>query len=599
MLLLNGQDLSKSYGGRPLFTDITFGIDEGERLGLLGPNGAGKSTLLKLMAGEEKPDRGILAARRGLRLGYLPQEDVFPPDATVESVLVEALAGGGADETERAIRIEIMLGQTGFSDRTQNVQTLSGGWRKRLALARELIREPDLLLMDEPTNHLDLEGILWLEQILQSAPFAYLVVTHDRYFLQNVTNRIVELNGAYAEGYLSVKGNYSDFLERRADYLAAQAHQQQALASQVRREIEWLRQGAQARSTKEYSRIKAAGKLMGELAEVKFRNAQGKTADIDFSATGRKTRELLLAKGIEKSLGGRTLFRGLDVLLGPGAKLGLLGPNGSGKTSLLRVLTDELAPDRGTVKRADDLRIVYFDQKREHLDPQLPLREALAPNGDAVVYRGAQMHVAAWAKRFLFRTDQLPMSVGNLSGGEQARVLIARLMLEPADLLILDEPTNNLDIPTLEILEESLSDFPGALVLVTHDRFMMDRLCTEILALDGKGGARFFADYHQWEGFQERQGEAPPAREAAKAPPPKREASALSTSERRELGRMEEKIETAEQELATLQARMADPAVAADHVKLQECWSSVQAAQARVAELYARWEELEAKKNST
>src|SRR5439155_5315640 len=276
-----------------------------------------------------------------------------------------------------------------------------------------------------------------------------------------------------------VKGNYSEYLARKEEFLNAQAKQEQSLANQVRREREWLRRGPKARTTKSKARIDAAGRLMEELAEVSARR-QGKAAQVDFTASGRRTKNLLEARGLAKQLGGRTLFRDLDLILRPGVRLGLAGANGSGKTTLLRVLNGEIPADMGEIERADALRVVYFDQHRAPLDPQVSLRRALAPEGDSVIYRDQPVHVAGWAKRFLFRAEQLETPVGQLSGGEQARVLIARLMIEPADVLFLDEPTNDLDIPTLEALEECLLDFPGALVLVTHDRYLLDRVSTAV-----------------------------------------------------------------------------------------------------------------------
>ena len=266
----------------------------------------------------------------------------------------------------------------------------------------------------------------------------------------------------------------------------------------MKQEIEWLKRGARARTTKAKGRIEDAGELMQELADTRARNVS-RTVSLGFDATGRKTKKLLAAMGIAKGFGERTLFRRLDLLLRGGMKLGLLGANGSGKTTLLRVLTGELEPDTGTIFRADGLRIVLFQQNRQDLDTGVTLREALSPGSDTVIYRGAPIHVVSWAKRFLFTPEQLVMQVSELSGGEQSRILIARMMLQAADVLILDEPTNDLDIPSLEVLEDSLDDFPGALILVTHDRFMMDRLCDEILALDGEGGTAFYAEFAQWE----------------------------------------------------------------------------------------------------
>src|SRR5688572_20308782 len=599
-LLLNCKSLTKSFGVRPLFRDISIAFDDSEPTGLIGPNGSGKTTLLKILAGLETPDAGTVDTRRQLTLGYLPQEDVFPPGLTAGQVVEGALADSHLDEHERSTRAAILLGKVGFDDPSKQVDALSGGWKKRLALARELVREPDLLLLDEPTNHLDLEGILWLEKLLSGANFAFVLVSHDRYFLENVTNRVVELNAAYANGYLSVNGAYSDFLVRREEYLEAQAAREQALASRVRREVEWLKRGAKARTTKAKGRIDQADRMMADLADLKTRNAAGTgpQVQIDFTASDRKTRKLLTAKGVTKSLGGRTLFRDLNLLLSPGMKFGLLGPNGSGKTTLIRLLGGHEQPDAGEVWRADGLRVGLFDQSRAQLDKPQTLRRALSPTGDIVSYRGSSMHVTGWAKKFLFRGEQLDMPVGNLSGGEQARVLVARMMLQPADVLILDEPTNDLDIPSLEVLEESLQDFPGALVLVTHDRFMLDRVSTELLALDGKGAAKWFAGFDQWQAAQEESERAsatqarPASKVAAKADGPKK----LTYMEQRELEQMEGKIMEAEEELHARQKDLENPAVLADRDKLHDCCTKVDAAQKNVADLYARWEELEARR---
>jgi ATP-binding cassette subfamily F protein uup len=600
-VLLSVQSLSKSFSARPLFANITLGISEGERMGLIGPNGSGKSTLLQILVGEQRPDRGEVSRRRDLRLTYVPQEDLFPPEQTVREVLLEAIASELLEDYERTALLHKTLQQVGFADDSQVAGVLSGGWRKRLALARALIQRPDLLLLDEPTNHLDLTGVLWLEALLRNASFAFLLVSHDRFFLENVTNRVVELSRAYPEGYLSVEGTYSDFLTRKQDFLVAQAQQQHALEGQVKREIEWLRRGPQARTTKAQYRIDEAHRLIGELAEVKVRNSQDKTVGIDFTASGRKTKELLVAKGLSKTLGGRTLFSHLSFALMPGTKLGLLGPNGSGKTTLLRLLTGETTPDTGVVQKAEGLKVVYFDQERAPLDMNQSLRRALSPESDNVFYRGSSMHVSAWARRFLFPSEQLEMPVGALSGGEQARILLANLMRLPADILILDEPTNDLDIPSLEVLEESLSDFPGAIVLVTHDRYMLDTISTELLALDGKGGAAFYADYLQWEALQTPASLPDSAKKTPVAPqkPMPSGSRRLSTAELRELNNMEETILTAEAEVETLQAALGDPAVAADHTRMDAAWKAVQAAQERVTRLYARWEELEARRNNS
>jgi ATP-binding cassette subfamily F protein uup len=596
-LLLSCDSVGKGFGARPLFEHLSFGISDGDRVGLIGPNGSGKSTLLKILAGIEEPDSGTLSLRRGVRMGYVPQDPEFPLGKTVEEVVLAGLADDPAEDYEKDIKVSITLGQAGFNDPEQAVDILSGGWRKRLAIARALAKSPDVLLMDEPTNHLDVEGILWLEDLLQSEPLAYLVVSHDRYFLENVTSRVLELDRRYPEGMFQAQGAYSDFLQKRDEVLRNQAEYQASLANKVRNEVEWLKRGAKARTTKAKGRIQEANRMIAELEEMKARTgiAASARAGIDFNASDRKTKKLLVAEGLTKSFGGKRIVKGLDLKLTPGMRLGLLGPNGSGKTTLLSLLDGTLEPDAGTLDRADWLRTVRFEQSRDTLDKTLSLRRALAPAGDSIVYQDRSIHVASWAKRFLFRTEQLDTPVSRLSGGEQARILIARLMLRPADLLILDEPTNDLDIATLEVLEESLLEFPGALVLVTHDRFLLESVSTLVLALDGQGNSEYFADYAQWEAA--RQTGPPPKTAAAKPAAPKaaKEAKRLSYKEKLEWEQMEAKVLEAENRLAAAQAAVEDPAVATDPAALQERCNVLEGVRREVERLYGRWAELEGK----
>ena len=591
-LLLSCDAVSKAYGTRVLFEELSFGLFEGDQLGLVGPNGSGKSTLLKILAGQESPDRGTCSVRGGIRVGYVPQDPVLEPGVTVEDTVASGLAA--VDEDERPGRIALALGRAGFADGSASVDTLSGGWKKRLAIARALAAEPDVLLMDEPTNHLDVEGILWLEGMLAQRARAVLLISHDRYFLEHVATRVLELNRAYPAGLFQTDGRYSDFLTRRDDFLRGQAAYEESLANTVRREIEWLRRGAKARSTKAKGRIKEAGRLIAELDDTRSRAAAA-PAGIDFTSSQRRTRRLLVARGLSKSLGGRPLIRNLDLTITPGTRIGLMGPNGSGKTTLLNLLAGTLAPNAGEIIRADALRLVRFEQHRMGLDPEQSLRRALAPEGDTVTFQGRSVHVASWAKRFLFRSEQLEMPVGRLSGGEQARILIARLMCEPADLLILDEPTNDLDIPTLEVLEESLAEFDGGLVLVTHDRFMLERVSTTILALDGEGGAETFADYTQWEAARMSRAAAP--RSAADAPPARERprAKRLGYLEQREWAGMERAIVEAEAAAEGCRRAAEDPAVASHPAELEQRYAALETARAEVARLYERWAELEAK----
>jgi len=596
-LLVSLQEVARSYGAAPLFEHLSLGVFEGDHVGLVGPNGSGKSTLLRILAGLEEPSSGVRSARRRLRIGYVPQDPVFDQAATVGSVLRQALGEQQLEPQQVEGRVAVVGGRAGFAELGQEVLRLSGGWRKRLAVARALVGEPELLLLDEPTNHLDLDGILWLEELLSREPEAFVAVSHDRYFLEAVAGRVIELNRAFAAGLLDVRGRYSRFLEKKDEALAGQVAYQESLRNRVRGELEWLSRKARARTRKAQARIDEAHRLQEELAFLDER-AVSATAALEFAATERRTKRLLVARGLARSYGQRRIVRGLDLVLGPGVRLGLVGANGSGKTTLLRLLAGDEPPDSGSVEQAPNLRVVTFDQHRSRLDPAMSLKRTLAPSGDSVVFQGRGVHVAGWAKRFLFRSEQLETPVGRLSGGEQARAVMARLMLEPADLLLLDEPTNDLDIPTLDVLEESLLEFAGALVLVTHDRYLLDRVCTRILALDGQGGAVFYADYDQWQAERD-------ALQAAAAPPverPRPQPTAalerprkLGYLEQREWDEMEVRILAAEQTLSECREAVADPAVAADHLVVQQRLSELQSAQAEVERLYARWAELEAK----
>ncbi len=597
--IVNAQEITKAFGTNPLFQSVSFTISDGDRIGLIGPNGSGKSTLLRILAGEVAADSGEVSFRKRTRLACVEQDSRFATDATVRSVVESALDLCGVSGTERGARFAETLGRAGFDDLEARATELSGGWQKRLAIVEALVQHPDILLLDEPTNHLDLLGIAWLEDLLEQASFASVIVSHDRYFLENVTTDMVELNRIYPNGSLRVRGNYSAFLEKKEEFLHAQSRRQEALENLVHGEIEWLRRGAKARTRKSKARISKAGELMGELADLNVRT-RSTTAQIDFSTTDRKTKRLIELQDVACTMGTRTLFDSLNFILTAGMRVGLVGPNGSGKTTLLRLLQGDLAPTGGEIRRADWLRIVYFDQTRA-LDPDVTLRRALAPDGDSVVYRDRVIHVAGWAARFLFTGEQLSQPVGRLSGGERARVLIAQLMLQPADILLLDEPTNDLDIPTLEILEESLIDFPGSLVLVTHDRYMLDRVSTIVLGLNGKGGADVFADYAQWEAWQAQSTKADDATAAATsktrpastmAPTAKKK---LSYLEAREYSTIEQRVEEAEQLVRAKRAELEDPTNATDAPRLVAAQAALDAAQGALDALYARWAELEKK----
>jgi len=606
--LLQMRGVGAHAGPRVLFRGIDLTLHSGDRLGLVGPNGAGKSTLLGMLAGEEEPWEGALSARRGLRVAWSRQEVELDDRVAVVDVVTARLRRdpGPPVGTDPEVAARRTLGRCGFDDVDARVSSLSGGWKRRLALAAELATGADLLLLDEPTNHLDLESIEWLERTLVGQRVTCVVISHDRRFLETVATRVAEIDPRHPGSFFVCDGHYSDFLEQRTAALEQLQRTEDSLSAQVREEIRYLRQGPKARRSKSQTRVDRAHATIAELDRVRSLNREDRVEG-SFTDTGRRTRRLLVAEGARQEIGGSLCFEELDLVLGPGRRVGLVGPNGSGKTTLLRTLLGEIPPEEGRVDGAPGVRVVYFDQEREELDETVTVAEALSPEGDHVEVAGRRMHVKSFARQLLFRDDQLAQPVRTLSGGERARVLVARLMRTPADVLLLDEPTNDLDIPTLEQLERSLLDFEGAVVLVSHDRFLVDRVTTDLIALDGHGGWRELADLSQWEEMRtelrrtetERAGtQRNPSTAVTDTATPSKSASRpakLSYKEKRELESMEPTILEAEERVEALEALSQDPATLAEPERMHEVYADLKEAQDTVEALYARWSELEEK----
>ena len=606
-VLINIQDLVKTFGTHSLFDGLSFGVNEGDRIGLIGPNGAGKTTLLEILAGEVVADSGDLTARKGLKVGYLAQIPQLEETATIFENVFSAVRGSADGESiaQEQLAKFSLNGTISGVEPDRIVGELSGGWKKRVAMAKEFAKRPDLLLLDEPTNHLDVETILWLESFLARSDFATITITHDRVFLQKVSNRIVEIDSRHEGGVLSVQGDYGEYLKQRALLLDSQKKQEESLKNRLRRETEWLQRGAKARSTKQKARIQRSEDLKEDVSELRARN-QSRVAQFEFQGQSKIPKRLLEAKNISYSVEHQTLFKNVDVFLGPQSRLGLLGHNGCGKSSLIRVLVKELPPDSGEVFHAERIQIAYFEQNRESLVDEETLVQAIAPHGDQVIYRGRPLHVKSYLGKFLFRPEQMDLKVGKLSGGEKSRLLIAKLMLLEANLLILDEPTNDLDIATLDILEECLQDFSGSVILVSHDRYFLDQVAQTILAFDPRpDGSRELTEFtglHQWENWRKNLSARNkpvqrPSSQSTVSTPSK--GKRLGYMEQREWDAMEGNIQGCEAEIESLNAESMSEQNQSDAHRLNEIFASLAKKQAELERLYARWEELEAKKNAS
>ncbi len=615
-ILLSAHKLSISFAGRTLFKDISLGVDSDDHIGLIGPNGAGKSTLLKILAGRVKPDSGTLSTQQGLRVAFLEQNPVINPESTVMETIME-----GADDPhdwEAMAKAHEMLSKLQFEEAGVSEDTLmsalSGGWKKKAALAREYLRNPKLLILDEPTNHLDVESIFWLEEFLSEAPFATLTVTHDRLFLNRISKKIWELDYRNQNGLLVVEGDYVDYCEVKENLMHAQERQEDTMKNVLRRETEWLRKGPKARSTKQQARIDRAGELAENVAELSELNRK-REVKLDFVGAEKNPKKLIEATKISKAYGDKQVIKDFSLFLSPGSRVGLLGINGAGKSTLLRMLLGIEAPDTGKVELADALEVSYFEQNRESLDPNMTVMQTICPQGDHVKFNGNYVHIRSYLDRFLFNADKAVMPVSKLSGGEQSRLLIARLMLKESNVLVLDEPTNDLDMLTLNILEDRLKEFTGAVLLVTHDRYFMHRVATKILAIDqyfDKGHVESFSNLEQWEAWQkvqiakENSNQKNASKSAASSSThatksdtqvePKKNKGTLGPKEQHELKNMEATIQKAEASLEALQAQSVDPQNLSNSSRMKDIYKQLADVQLEVERLYKRWAELEALK---
>lgn len=598
MPVLSAQHLSKSFGVSHILTDAQLHLLRGEKIGLVGRNGSGKSTLLTILAGVEPPDSGEVVLRSGTHVAYLSQNPALDEDATLLDV---ALAGAARcrevlDEHERLTRAEQALAGLGLRDPQLRVRLASGGTRRRAALAAALLQKPDLLLLDEPTNHLDTETCEWLQRRIQQFPGALILVTHDRWFLNQVVDRIVELRQGVLRSY---PGTFQDYLDARMDEDLLADKLEARRQNLLRTELDWLSRSPAARSTKPKARIQRA-----ETLQKQERMVQASIQLPQLSAE-RLGKTVLEARDLAVGFGTKRLVEHLDLLLQPGDRLGLVGPNGAGKTTLLRTLLGELAPLGGQIITGKNTQVMSIDQQRTGLDPRWTVQQAGSlAGGDWVEVGGHKTHVASWLEQFLFKTEDMRQQVSTLSGGQRFRLLLARKLQEPANVLVLDEPTNDLDFETLSVLEVALSQYPGCVLTVSHDRAFLDRVCTGILHVVGDGTtARHAGNYAQFLTNQAEQAKrdraqeratqpaaAPKSASAKGAPAPK-----LTWAEEKKLAGIEAEIEAAEEAVAAAEARLEEPAVLRDATALGAATAGLAATVAARDALYEEWQRLDAK----
>ncbi len=622
MALVVLKQIEKTWGEKHLLRGISLVVEDSDRIGLVGPNGSGKTTLLRIVAGLDTADDGERTVRRDARLGYLPQEPVFAADRSIRDAVREGLAGrtaimaelerihhllaeggdvGALGRRQEALenrlallgghdvehRVEELVHQLGLPDADALCGTLSGGERRRVALARLLLGEPDLLLLDEPTNHLDAMVTEWLEDFLLQSRRPLLMVTHDRYFLDRIVDRIVEIDRGQLHGY---DGGYGEFLVRRADRLAAERRSEETRLNLLRRETKWMRRGPPGRSTKAKARIRRFRELADHAPE-----PTDLTPVFSIPEGPRLGSKVIRVHKVTKAYGERMVLPGLDLEIHRGERVGIVGPNGAGKTTLLRLCQGLEEPDTGRVELGSTVKFAYIDQSRADLHPDRSVVREVGDGNVWVKVGERDVRVESFLESMLFPRALFDTPVRDLSGGEQNRILLAKLLLQGGNVLVLDEPTNDLDLMTLRVLEEALVAFPGTVLAVSHDRYFLNRVATRIVFIDGEGGVRLYPG-HMSSLLERMKAEAKrPAREPRVREPRKAEkARKLTYKEQMELEALPDQLHAAEEQLKELDARLADPGL---YTQPRQRVKEVTAERKRLAEeieaLYARWEQLE------
>lgn len=599
--LMNVLNIEKTYGLELLFKNFSLGIEKGDKIGIIGPNGAGKSTLLKITAGLVSPDSGEINRVKGLNCEYLDQDPDFDDSFIAGNIISASIEQSLKKNPGKEGEIRKVIGLSGMSEYDDTkVGLFSGGMKKRLALTCAMMQLPDILLLDEPTNHLDLSGIEWLENMLNTSGFTYISVTHDREFLNNCADKIIEISPVFPGSHFIIDGNFETFLDKKDLFLQNQSEKVLSLANKMRREDDWLSRSPKARTTKAKFRIDKAYELKDELHQTRSRDNVNFSPEIEFESTGRKTKRLITAEKISKSFSGQKIIEDFSIVLQKNDRISIVGPNGSGKTTLVDMLSGQSFADKGKIEHVENLKILYFDQKRAFLDKTKTPKDILAPDSDSVIFQNRKIHIISWLKRFGIAKEQINQPVHSLSGGEQARILMADLIRTPCDVIFLDEPTNDLDIPTIEMLEDALLNFEGCVVSVTHDRYFAKALGSKYICISQEGEIGIYHDLLQWK--KENSKSVKKAEKKEKKEPEKKENNKnkpkkLSYKYQLELDSMEEKILENEELVNELELMASDTELMKDTKKYIKICEDLKKAQEKTEKLYERWEYLDSLKN--
>ncbi|MFK8137947.1 MAG: ABC-F family ATP-binding cassette domain-containing protein [Bdellovibrionales bacterium] len=593
MSLISLQNIGKIFGNKTLFQSLNLSIEDKQKIAVIGKNGTGKSTLMKIMAGIEDYNSGDITKKKGLQVEYVAQDSVFPENKSIFEIIFEHLESKGVSDEDIYIDVGSSISIGGFEDQDIEARSLSGGWQKKLAIAKALASKPDLLLLDEPTNHLDWDGIQWLINSLHQYKGSYVVISHDRYLLNQSTRETIEIGPVFKNENLRYPVAYDDFVEKRLLYYQNLEKQVASMSNKARRELDWLRAGVKARTTKSRSRQKEANELIENVSETKtlLRNSQ-KSMKIDLQTSSKKTKRLVKLKEISFGYDNHNIIEEFSYELHKKKRIGILGDNGTGKSTIANLITGSLKPSKGSIELSPDLKILYFDQKKASLPLNETFRSYLGDGTDYVTFQDKSVHVASYASRFLLSEDLYNLKIEKLSGGEKAKLALAKLLLNPVDVLILDEPTNDLDISAIEQLENVLQDMSIACILISHDRNFLKNLCHDFVCHMGSTHWKVLPDFDQWESEKKKAIK----QERKESNSSQQKLKKLSYKNQLEYDSIDDEIQSLELRLEEQTTKLQDPEIVVNSKKLTDLTHEIKEIQAKIDLKFERWNELESLK---